>query len=77
MFQKTLTRGHCNESNYPVQERKGGGRSFEGGVLEGHYGTCSHSTKYIHVHTHAHNDTAGAQELPKAAKERQTSTDML
>ena len=44
MFQKTLTGGRYNESNYPVQElwRKrgggGGGRIFEGGVLAGHYG---------------------------------------
>ena len=42
MFQKTLTGGRYNESNYPVQElwrkRGGGGRIFEGGVLAGHYG---------------------------------------
>ena len=42
MFQKTLTGGRYNESNYPVQElwrKGGGGRIFEGGVLAGHYGT--------------------------------------
>ena len=42
MFQKTLTGGRYNESNYPVQElwwKRGGGRIFEGGVLAGHYGT--------------------------------------
>ena len=43
MFQKTLTGGRYNESNYPVQElwrkRGGGGGIFEGGVLAGHYGT--------------------------------------
>ena len=41
MFQKTLTRGRYNESNYPVQElgrKEGGGHIFEGGVLAGHYG---------------------------------------
>ena len=41
MFQKTLTGGRYNESNYPVQElwqKRGGGRIFEGGVLAGHYG---------------------------------------
>ena len=42
MFQKTLTGGRYNESNYPVQElwrKRGGGqrRIFEGGVLAGHY----------------------------------------
>ena len=43
MFQKTLTGGRYNESNYPVQElwrKRGGGRIFEGGVLAGHYGSC-------------------------------------
>ena len=42
MFQKTLTGGRYNESNYPVQElwrKRGGGRIFEGGVLAGHYGS--------------------------------------
>ena len=42
MFQKTLTGGLYNESNYPVQElwqKRGRGRIFEGGVLAGHYGT--------------------------------------
>ena len=41
MFQKTLTGGRYNESNYPVQElwrKRGGGRIFEGGVLAGQYG---------------------------------------
>ena len=44
MFQKTLTGGRYNESSYPVQElrrKRGGGRIFEGGVLAGHYGTCT------------------------------------
>ena len=39
MFQKTLTGGRYNESNYPVQElwwKRGGG------VLVGHYGICGH-----------------------------------
>ena len=37
--------GACySESNYPVQElgrKRRGGRIFEGGVLAGHYGTCT------------------------------------
>ena len=42
IFQKTLTGGHYNESNYPVQElrwKRRGGLIFEGGVLAGHYGS--------------------------------------
>ena len=48
MFQKTLTGGRYNESNYPVQElwrKRGGGRIFEGGVLAGHYGIISNINK--------------------------------
>ena len=48
MFQKTLTRGRYNESNYPVQElgrKEEGGRIFEGGVLAGHYGTLLDETE--------------------------------
>ena len=44
MFQKTLTGGRYNESNYPVQElwwKRGGGRIFKGGVLAGHYGNIN------------------------------------
>ena len=47
MFQKTLTGGRYNESNYPVQElwrKRGGGRIFEGGVLAGHYGIINSDT---------------------------------
>ena len=65
MFQKTLTGGRYNESNYPVQElwrkRGGGGRIFEGGVLVGHYGNYNvnvgeHNMKILtlvcmHVHS--------------------------
>ena len=49
MFQKTLTGGRYNESNYPVQElwrKRGGGRIFEGGVLAGHYGSGGGEGKY-------------------------------
>ena len=60
MFQKTLTGGRYNESNYPVQElwrKRGGGRIFEGGVLAGHYGIClyiwynvySCAMQYFHI----------------------------
>jgi len=43
VFQKTLTRGRYNKSNYPVQElrwKRRGGLIFERGVLAGHYGIC-------------------------------------
>ena len=45
VFQKTLTGGRYNESNYPyagtLAVKGGGGAAFEGGVLAGHYGSSS------------------------------------